>query len=209
MAVETVSLTDPDGRKSAAVSLLAKARTSDSEAREAICRHYRAPLVAYMRAALKDADEAEDAAHEVLARVLEALSRYEPTGAPFRTWVFRIARHYVIDRLREHAASRRLLIALAELDSRFSQPHYDTDERVSEWLRSLPVRQRQVMVLRVMLGYSPAEVAAILDLNPTIVRGLQYRAFATLRPQLEKVRRTNRGQLLRFDMRRASRERAE
>lgn len=64
----------------------------------------------------------------------------------------------------------------------------DTRREVLAAVRSLPHRQRDVLLLRHWLGLSEAEIAATLGVSPGTVKSAASRARTTLAPVLEALR---------------------
>jgi RNA polymerase sigma-70 factor (ECF subfamily) len=60
----------------------------------------------------------------------------------------------------------------------------DLRTRLGVLLSTLPPRQREILVLRLIVGLSAAETAAAVGLTPTAVRVTQHRALAKLRGAL-------------------------
>ena len=147
----------------------------------------------YLRVALKDHHEAEDAAQQVFINTLEALPRFElRRGKPFRAWLFRIARNQALTHLRKQ---RNVDVEDPEdLDRRRQTVgEMDSDRRALEWLTDtellilierLPVAQRQAITLRYMLGLTTEEMATALDRSTMAVRKLEHRALRFLEQRL-------------------------
>jgi RNA polymerase sigma-70 factor, ECF subfamily len=156
-----------------------------------IYERYVSRVYRYMRIALGDAHEAEDAAHEIFVKLLDALPSYELRAVPFRIWLFRIVRNYTINHLRKH---RRVHVMAPEQINRRLEDGPGLPESAAvmalndgELLRligCLPAAQRQVIVLRYVMDFDVAEVGRILGRSPNAVSMLQQRAFATLRARL-------------------------
>jgi RNA polymerase sigma-70 factor (ECF subfamily) len=136
----------------------------------------------------------EDVAQEVLIAVCGALSRFRPNETRWMAFVYGIVRNKVIDAYR--AAGRDRSEPMEELPD-----HIDDDDRAgpeAAVLRSadldllqglldeLPDPQREVLVLRVAMGYSAEETARTVGSTPGAVRVTQHRAMLRLRALLEK-----------------------
>lgn len=59
------------------------------------------------------------------------------------------------------------------------------DERMTDLMRVLPDRQREIVVLRVIIGLSAEETAEALGLTAGAVRARQHRALTRLRKVLD------------------------
>jgi RNA polymerase sigma-70 factor (ECF subfamily) len=147
----------------------------------------------YLRVALKDHHEAEDAAQHVFMNMLEALPRFElRRGKPFRAWLFRIARNQALTRLRKQRVME--VEDPDELDRRRRHVvDVEAEQRALDWLSDgdllilierLPVAQRQALTLRYMLGLSTDEMAMVLGRTTMAVRKLEHRALRFLEERL-------------------------
>ena len=65
---------------------------------------------------------------------------------------------------------------------------HDTQRALAEELAALPIRQRQVVVLRYYLDQTEAEIAATLSISKGAVKKHASRALATLGTRLREVR---------------------
>lgn len=120
-----------------------------------------------------DSAGAEDIAQESFLAAIRSLDRFD-RRRPFGPWLHRIVVNRAIDWTRA-----RKLRAEAELAVEPAAPAApDTDSRaLLEGLVQLPPEHRAVIVLRHLLGYSPGEIASLLELprgtvNSRIRRGL-------------------------------------
>jgi RNA polymerase sigma-70 factor (ECF subfamily) len=132
-------------------------------------------------------DSADDVAQEVCLAVLTALSTYQDQGRPFLAFVYGIAAHKVADAHRAAARNRAEPVAevpdAPELDAGPEQRamHEELSTRMAILLRTLPAKQREILVLRVMVGMSAEETAVMVGSTPGAVRVSQHRALARLR----------------------------
>ena len=162
---------------------------------------YRGELVAYCYRMLGSFHEAEDLVQETMLRAWKARDRYDRTRASVRTWLYRIAANACLSAL-EGRARRPLPSGLgapsddpgAPLTPAFDIPwlqpfpdaRFDIGVRADMRLalvaamQVLPPRQRSVLVLREVLQFSAAEVAAQLGTTVTAVNSALQRARAAL-----------------------------
>jgi RNA polymerase sigma-70 factor (ECF subfamily) len=75
----------------------------DSSAFEAIYARHQAALYRFVRRLLGSAagTQADEVFQDTWLRVIQARSEWSPRGATFRTWLFTIAHHRAVDRLRQ------------------------------------------------------------------------------------------------------------
>jgi RNA polymerase sigma-70 factor, ECF subfamily len=171
--------------------LVVRLQAGDRDAFDEIYERYVTRVYGYVRVSLRDEHEAEDVTHEVFLSVLQALPGYRISGAPFRTWLFRIARNQVLNHARKHRrvdvmeageVARRIegVQAAREIEAL----RLTGDEDLLNLVQTLPIAQRQVVVLRYAMDFDVKEIAEILDRSPNAVSQLQQRAFTILRARL-------------------------
>ena len=133
---------------------------------------------------------ADDVAQEVCLAVLTALPRYRQLGRPFLAFVYGIAAHKVADAHR--AAARNRSEPTDVLPERFSleagpeQMALDTESsaRMNKLLAVLPEKQREILILRVVVGMSAEETAEAVGSTAGAVRVAQHRALARLKAEI-------------------------
>ncbi len=79
------------------------ARAGDKQAFSRLVEAYQRPVYNLTFRMLGNGDEAQDAAQEAFLRAYSRLGQYDPSHK-FSTWLFSIANHYCIDRLRRRKA---------------------------------------------------------------------------------------------------------
>jgi RNA polymerase sigma-70 factor (ECF subfamily) len=131
--------------------------------------------------------------NDVFAQVHRNLPRFEGDVQGFRSWVFTIAHHRMIDDRRRANRQPRLQddlsveehMGLGDVeDDAFAVLAHD---RVRDLLTVLSPDQRDVVLLRIIADLSVEEVARMLDKREGAIKALQHRALAALRRHLDRM----------------------
>jgi RNA polymerase sigma-70 factor (ECF subfamily) len=180
-------------------AVVAQAVAGDRDALRTVLETIRPIVVRYIRARIGTADRsglsADDVAQEVCLAAITALPRYKDQGRPFLAFVYGIAAHKVADAHR--AAGRNRADATDTLPDRAStaagpeQMAIDSDSaaRMDRLLATLPEKQREIIILRVVVGMSAEETAEAVGSTPGAVRVAQHRALAKLKSEIGTTRR--------------------
>lgn len=148
-------------------------------------------LLGYLTA--QRAPHSEDLVSETFLQVVRDLSSFAGSEANFRSWVFTIAHHRLVDARRFVARRPSEPAETHTLESRLPVIHIEeevleavTTEELTQLLDILTEDQRNVLFLRVVGGLTLPEVANVLGKQHESVRALQKRALATLRKELSE-----------------------
>lgn len=176
---------------------VAAAGQGDAKAMNVLLTTIRPLVVRYCRARIGRQERtyasADDVAQEVCLAILRALPTYYERGRPFLAFVYGIAQHKVADARRAAARNRSEPVAEvpdgveAGLGPEQHALHNELSDRMGELLRILPDRQREIVVLRVVVGLSAEETAGVVGSTAGAVRVAQHRALERLRRILTEV----------------------
>ena len=185
--------------------LMERFRDGDVDAFQVLADRFQRPLVNFFYRLCWDRFTSEDYAQEVFARVVRARKGYRPE-AKFRTWLFRIAKNYWIDRYREKR-NRPFVGSLShtirddggkavtlEDSVEGSSPQPDQEARRGEIriaietaVQELSEEQRLVFVLSENQGLKYAEIAEVLEIPVGTVKSRMHSAVRRLRELLKDV----------------------
>lgn len=174
----------PQPEEQAILSLVRSAQEGDNDAFGRVYEQYFDAVYRYAAFRLPR-EVAEDVVADVFVKAWEKLHTYKVhSGVPFAAWLFRIARHAVIDVYRTQRSFEEVPETLADEDA-FSRAETRTERR--EMLRAvrsavdkLPGRYREILLLSYMAGLPHSEVARVLRLTEGAVRILKMRALRKL-----------------------------
>jgi RNA polymerase sigma-70 factor, ECF subfamily len=134
---------------------------------------------------------AEDLAAETWVAIVRGIGQFQGDEAPFRAWVFTIARHKARDWWRR--AARKPVQELPETglaeppapDDPAATVLEDASTRAAlALIATLPPGQAEAIVLRVVAGLDVNQVAEIMDKRPNTVRVLTHRGLRRLAERL-------------------------
>jgi len=191
--VERVEPSTIDREDAATAELVMRIQAGESELIGRLYERYFDRVYSYLHLTIEDCHEVEDATQDVFMRVIDALPRYERRAAPFRAWLFRIARNCAINRVSKRRRSSvespeevaRRAETAGEVAVLASTEWFD-DRELLELVKQLPPAQREVIALRYLLEFRSDEIAEALGRNPDAVRQLHQRAMRFLRHRLKE-----------------------
>ena len=169
----------------------------DTHAFEILYDRHALPVWRFVQRSVQNAALADDLVQEVWFAVVRQAPQYE-ARAKFRTWLFTMAHHRVVDHWRTHKAHASLDAesedgaALAEMlaaESGFG-PERQLDSRelaqaLLDALAALPTVQREAFLLQAEAGMSLAEIAQTTGVSQETAKSRLRYARARLREILE------------------------
>ena len=165
---------------------VARAKQGDEDALRFLYLKYADNVYGYVCSLVRDEHEAEDVTQHLFAKLPNALQRYRPSAVPFSAWILRVAHNAAID----HVRVRRPM-PCEEVRSVDTEDHdviaRDKYRDLREALDVLPEEQRNVLVLRFIVGMSPGEIAETIGRSEDAVHGLQHRGRRTMKAELERL----------------------
>ena len=171
-------------------SLIEAARAGSAVAFEQIYRSLAGQVSSYLR--WHRATDPDGLTNDVFAQVHRNLGGFEGDEQNFRSWVFTIAHHRMIDDRRR--ANRQPRVD-GEVGVEEHMGTGDVEDDVLNWLAHDRVRdllavlspdQRDVVLLRIVADLSVEDVARMLGKREGAVKALQHRALAALRRHIDR-----------------------
>ncbi|HET7417677.1 MAG TPA: sigma-70 family RNA polymerase sigma factor [Solirubrobacterales bacterium] len=164
---------------------VARAKAGDPEGLHYLYVRYADDVLRYITGLVRDHHEAEDITQNVFAKLMRAIKRYEERAVPFDAWILRVARNAALDHLRAKRAIPTEEVRLA--DTGRAETALDRGRALRQALEDLPEDQREVLVLRHIIGLTPVEIANTLDKSESSVHGLHHRGRRSLRHNLTEL----------------------
>ncbi|HYH79139.1 MAG TPA: RNA polymerase sigma factor [Longimicrobium sp.] len=167
-----------------------RARAGDEGAFAALAAAVRGQVRRWALARTGDADDAEDVAQAVVIRMHRGLGGFEGRSR-FTTWLYRLTANAAVEWARGQARHRRNFD-----DGVAGEPGVGTTDRIDAmenrraaelvraFLAELPGRQREVLDLVDMQGFTPTEAAEMLEIEPPTARVHLLRARRAIRERI-------------------------
>ena len=171
--------------------LVAAAIKGDQQAFGQIYDTHMDDLFRFIYARVEDRQTAEDITSDVFLKAWENLDGYQIRGAPFRAWLYRIARNAVID----HYRTRKQEAPLEAVINTHDEDSMPVAQKVSLYLESEEVLtamheitddQRNVLILKFVQNLTTKEIAKILGKRQGAIRALQMRGLQSIAQVLEE-----------------------
>ena len=161
---------------------VARAQAGDGDAIRLLYLRYKDNVYGYVLSFVRDQHEAEDITQHVFLKLMSVIHKYRAREVPFTSWLLRVARNVALDHIRR----RRSLLCEEVYDATRESDQVGDDRRrgLEQALESLPDEQRNVIVLRHLVGLTPGEIAARIGRSESAVHGLHHRARQTLKREL-------------------------
>jgi RNA polymerase sigma-70 factor (ECF subfamily) len=160
------------------------------EAKAALFRQWQMPVYRYLRGMLGNHADADDAAQEVWLQVMRFLHQLERQEA-FAGWLFRIAHRKALDVLRKRARERSWMQSWDASETQGPQPIAEAWMDIDALERAffiaverLPVRQKQVFLLRYFEGLAYEEIAQITGVGLSSLKTSHHLAVAKVQRML-------------------------
>lgn len=191
--------------------LLQAVGRGDAHARERLLERHRAKLrrmvAIRLDRRLAARVDPSDVVQESLAEANARLSDYvRDRPLPFYPWMRRIAADRITDAYRRHLGAGRRSVkreeppglpgeSVVELANRLAAPtsgpsarlhRQERSGRVRDALKSLPEKEREVLVLRYLEDLSTADAAAVMGVSESAIKMRLVRALQRLRDVLDE-----------------------
>jgi RNA polymerase sigma-70 factor (ECF subfamily) len=142
-------------------------------------------VYAYILRRVHNRVDAQDLTAHVFQQALANLGKFSWRGAPFATWLYRIASNAIADQARRKSREVADNTQVASANPGTADLEFtERRARVFQAVSKLPEDQRRVIMLRFSDEKSVREIADELGRSEGAVKQLQFRGLETLRAQL-------------------------
>jgi RNA polymerase sigma-70 factor (ECF subfamily) len=181
--------------------LVRRAQKDDKAAFEELVKRHQSRVFAVAGGILRNREDVEDIAQQVFLKAYFSLKRFDQRAA-FSTWLYKITVNECWDLLRKRKV--RPLVFEAEFSEEQARQYEGMEEKadgvpdvsermalrqeVEELMECLEERDRMMLVMKEVQGFSVEEIAEILDINGNTVKVRLFRARQRI---TERVKRRN------------------
>ncbi|MFT7432749.1 MAG: RNA polymerase sigma-70 factor (ECF subfamily) [Alphaproteobacteria bacterium] len=168
--------------------LFIKANTGDEKAYHQFLEEILTLARAYVAYKISNANQREDIVQEILISVHRARHTFEETRA-FKPWLYAIFRYRTLDYLRQIYRNKEDSIEgfienTADDTNNNVTKQVEANELLSKALGQLNEKQRRILILIKLEGFTTAEVALKMDMNVSAVKVTVHRAIQKIRKTL-------------------------
>ena len=152
--------------------LVQRAQAGSIEAFAVLVEQYESDIYRYLLRLLRNHEDASDYTQQVFLKAWLNLASLQNTGC-FKVWLYAIARNL----LRDHWRAKKppclswdeLVVDAVDLSTSGPEEHTANIELMRLALAELAPNLRSCLILRVVYGYLPCEIACMLGINATSV----------------------------------------
>jgi RNA polymerase sigma-70 factor, ECF subfamily len=203
VATETGKARDGSAaRKNDDRELVQKAQDGDKEAFELLVAKHQGRVFAVAGGILRNREDVEDIAQQVFLKAYFSLKRFDQRSA-FSTWLYKITVNECWDLLRKKKV--RPLVFESELSEEQAHLYQSTEQRadfapdvsdqlearqqLDHWLDCLDERDRTMLVMKEVQGFTVEEIAELMEINVNTVKVRLFRARQKIAERIRRKRR--------------------
>lgn len=185
--------------------LVRRAQEGDKAAFEVLARRHQGRVFAVAGGILRNREDVEDIAQQVFLKAYFSLNRFDQRAA-FTTWLYKITVNECWDFLRKRKV--RPLVYESELTEEQAEMYLATEEtaeqtqdaseqletkqELEEWLNCLDEKDRAMLVLKEVQGFTVEEIAAMMEINGNTVKVRLFRARQRIAERIRRKKRAAR-----------------
>jgi len=163
---------------------VARAKSGDMSAIHFLYVRFADDVFGYVSSIVHDSHEAEDITQDVFAKMINIIHKYEPRQVPFTAWILRVSRNAALDHLRSR---RQIPFEEVRTGDDGDDLGLERSRALRDALWRLPLEQREVLVLRHLVGLTPVEIGRRLGKTEGSIHGLHHRGRSALQLALREL----------------------
>ena len=185
--------------------LVRRAQHGDKAAFEVLVGRHQGRVFAVAGGILRNREDVEDISQQVFLKAYFSLKRFDQRAA-FTTWLYKITVNECWDLLRKKKV--RPLVYESELteeqaemytateekaeQTRDASEQLETKQELEEWLSCLDERDREMLVLKEVQGFTVEEIAEMMEINGNTVKVRLFRARQRIAERVRRKRKAAR-----------------
>ena len=143
-------------------------------------------VYAYVARRIHDRSETQDLTAHVFQQALANIGKFKWRGAPFITWLYRIAANAIADQARKKSRELEEIEGATNTSVDSDLEQVERSARLFRAVEALPEDQRKVILLRFAEEKSIRDIASDLNRSEGAVKQLQFRGLENLRARLRE-----------------------
>lgn len=143
-------------------------------------------VYAYVARRIHDRSEVQDLTAYVFQQALANIGKFKSRGAPFVTWLYRIAANAIADHVRKKSRETAETEVATQTSVDSDLEKVERRAQLFSAVEALPEDQRTVILLRFGEEKSIKEIASDLNRSEGAVKQLQFRGLENLRARLRE-----------------------
>ena len=160
---------------------------------EELYQKYYSKAVHYVTGKVGTREDAEDLVSEAFTYCFAHYAEYDREKSSLQTWLYVV----INSRIKNYYRDRKLMVDITELENVLPDDMPDMEKgvfldelrgTVAKALKSLPERERRIVVMKYFLNKTSGEIADELGLSPVNARVLLSRALKKMQQSCESLR---------------------
>ena len=171
-------------------SLMHQAQRGDNDAYSLLLNKITPMLRSFISQKISSQYDMEDIVQEILISIHKAGHTYD-ANRPFEVWMYTIARYRLNDYLRLYYKNETLKEKIQDEFEHFMgdsdvTPWAEMDESITELINALPEKQRTIVTMMKIEGYTAKETAEKVDMTETAVKVAAHRVYRKIADKLRE-----------------------
>jgi len=205
VAAQAEASVDGGPRRSDDRELVRRAQKEDTEAFEVLVKKHQGRVFAVAGGILRNREDVEDIAQQVFVKAYFSLKSFDQRAA-FTTWLYKITVNECWDLLRKKKV--RPLVYESDLSEEQAATYLakeqqsapgptvteelEVRQQLEQWLACLEERDRRMLTLKEIQGFTVEEIAEIMGINGNTVKVRLFRARQKVAEAMRRKKRAER-----------------
>lgn len=172
------------------ITYVKKCQSGDSESFAVLYDRYIQKIYRFVYYKVFDREAAEDIVADTFLKAFDRIGGYDSEKGSFSSWLYRIARNSVIDQYRSKQETANIEDAFdLGFEDRLPEK-IDAKEsfrQISEYLKTLSPKQREIIILRVWNDLSYKEIAEIVGGSEGAAKMMFLRSIREIRERFSPL----------------------